>query len=402
MPIFEYKARDKTGQTTTGTVEAPSEDVAQELIKDQDLILIGLSERSKPTFLQASIGIFNRVSTRDLVIFSRQLATMISATVPITKALRILVKQTENITFKIVISEIADEVDGGAKLSNSMSRYPQVFSQFFIHMIRSGETSGKLDEILNYLAEQTEKDYDLLNKIRSASIYPVVILLGLLGVGIISIVFVIPQLTSVLVESGAELPGSTRALIAISDFLVNQWWLILVVLVGVVVFYRYYSRTPVGRVQVDQFKLRAPILGKIFKKIYLTRFSRSLANLLASGIPLVRALGIVSDVVGNKVYQNLIERTIKEIEDGNPISTIFIKSKDVPTMLTQMLNIGEQTGRLDYILDKIAEFYAKEVETAVHNLVTLIEPLVMILMGVAVGILVSAILMPMYNLSSAF
>ncbi|MFH1598491.1 MAG: type II secretion system F family protein [Patescibacteria group bacterium] len=402
MPIFEYKARDKEGKTKIGTVEAPSEGVAQEIIKDQSLILIGLSERKKKTFLQSSIGIFNRVSTRDMVIFSRQLAVMISATVPITKALRILVKQTENISFKIVISEIADEVDGGAKLSNSMARYPQVFSQFYIHMIRSGETSGKLDEILNYLADQTEKDYDLMNKIRSATIYPIFILVGIIGVAIVAMVYVIPKLTAVLLESGAELPLSTRILIGTSDFLTNQWWVVLLISIGAAVFFRSWYRTKAGRFQVDKFKLRAPILGKIFKRIYLTRFSRSLANLLSSGIPLIRAMEIVKDIVGNTIYQALIAKTIKEIEDGNPISTVFVNSKDVPVMLTQMLNIGEQTGRLDYILSKLADFYAKEVETAVQNLVTLIEPIVMIIMGVGVAILVSAILMPMYNMSSAF
>jgi len=401
MPIYEYKAKDKDGASQTGTVEAPSEEVAQEIIKDQDMILIGLSERKKPTFLQSSIGIFNRVSSRDRVIFSRQLAVMISATVPITKALRILVKQTENITFKIIISELADEVDGGAKLSNAMSRYPQVFSQFFIHMIRSGETSGKLDEILNYLADQTEKDYDLINKIRSAMIYPAFIIVGLIAVAVLAMIYVIPKLTSVLIESGATLPLATRILISVSNFMVHQWWLILIVAVGAIIGYRTYYRTPVGRTQIDKFKLRAPILGNIFTKIYLTRFSRSLANLLASGIPLMRALDIVKNIVGNTIYQDLISQTIKEIEDGNPISTVFIKSKDVPTMLTQMLNIGEQTGRLDYILSKLSDFYAKEVTTAVDNLVTLIEPLVMVVMGVAVAILVSAILLPMYNLSSA-
>ncbi len=400
MAVFDYKARDREGASVVGAVEAPTENVAIDVLKEKDLIVLSLAERRKTTMFQSSLSFLNRVKVRDVVIFARQLAVMISATVPIVQALRILTRQTDNVTFKIIISEIADEVDGGAKLSSSLARYPQVFSDFFIHMIRSGETTGKLDETLNYLADQQEKDYDLQSKIKGALIYPVFIIGGITVVGVIMMVFVVPKLTAVIIESGAELPFTTKVLIAASSFLANQWWLLLIILIGLFVGYRFYRRTETGHFQIDRIKLRFPIFGEIFKKIYITRFSRGLSTLLQSGIPLTRSLEIVSDIVGNRVYRDLTQKTIKEIEDGNPLSTTFSQSKLVPPMLSQMMNVGEQTGRLDQILAKLADFFSREVENSVKTLVTLIEPMILMLLGVGVGFLVSAILLPIYQVST--
>ncbi|MBU1074735.1 type II secretion system F family protein, partial [Patescibacteria group bacterium] len=373
MAVYDYKAKDVEGNSVTGAVEASSETVAVDMLKDKDLIVLSLSERRKRTLFQASLGFLNRVPRKEVVIFSRQLAVMISATVPIVKALTILTKQTENITFKIIVSEIADEVDGGARLSDTLGRYPQVFDDFFVYMIKSGETTGKLDETLNYLADQKEKDYDLTSKIKGAMIYPVFILGALVVVGIVMMIFVIPQLTAVLEEAGTELPWATRMLMATSDFLQNYWWSLIVIAIVSTLSYRLYYRTSTGKKQIDKIKLRIPVFGNIYKKIYLTRFARSFSNLIASGIPLSRALGIVADVIGNHTYKEITLETIKEVEDGNSVSTVFLKHKEVPVMLSQMLTVGEQTGRLDKILAKLADFYAKEVENLVANLVSLIE-----------------------------
>lgn len=400
MAVFDYKAKDQDGNTVLGAVEAPTENVASDVLKEKNLILLSLTERRRTTLFQASIPFLNRVKTRDVVIFARQLAVMISATVPIVQALRILTRQTENVTFKIIISEIADEVDGGAKLSSSLARYPQVFSDFFVHMIRSGETTGRLDETLNYLADQQEKDYDLRSKIRGALTYPLFILFGIAVVGVVMMIFVIPRLTAIILESGVELPLSTKILIFVSSFFSTKWWILLILLVALIVGYRMYWRTESGRMRIDQVKLRFPVFGSIFRRIYLTRFSQGLATLLQSGIPLTRSLEIVADIIGNRVYRNLTLKTIKEIEDGNPISTIFSQSHEVPALLSQMMNVGEQTGRLDQILSKLADFFSREVENDVKNLVTLIEPLILMMLGVAVGVLVSAILLPIYNIST--
>lgn len=401
MAIFDYKAKDQKGNTVTGAVDASSEMLAVDLLRERNLIVLALNERKRTTLFQASLGFLSRVPRKEVVIFSRQLAVMISATVPIVRALRILVKQTENMTFKIIVSEVADEVDGGAKLSAALGRYPQVFDDFFVHMIKSGETTGKLDEILNYLADQKEKDYDLTSKIKGALIYPIFILVGLFVVGAVMMIFVIPKLTGILEEAGAELPISTRMLIATSNFFQNFWWLIIVGVAALIIGYKFYYRTRQGRIQIDFIKLRIPVFGNIFKKIYLTRFSRSFSNLITSGVPLTRSLEIVAEVVGNSRFKELTLKTIKEVEDGNSVSTVFAKDKVVPIMLSQMLNVGEQTGRLDKILGKLADFYAKEVENLVANLVSLIEPMIIALLGAAVAALVISILLPLYSLSTA-
>lgn len=401
MPVYDYKAKDSEGQSFTGAVEAPNDVVAQDTLKERGLIVVNLNERKHSTLFQSSLSFFNRVPKKDIVLFARQLAVMISATVPIVQSLRILVKQTTNITFKIIISEIADEVDGGAKLSASLARYPQAFSDFFIHMIRSGETTGKLDETLNYLADQQEKDYDLESKIKGAMIYPAFILGAMVIIGVLMMIFVIPRLTDTLIASGAEIPTLTKLLIGTSVFLKNFWWL-LIALIGIgVALIRLYIRTPAGHRQFDAIKFRLPVFGQIFEKIYLVRFARSFSTLIASGIPVTKSLEIVADVIGNVLYKELTLATIKEVEAGNSIASVFVQSKVVPPMLPQMMIVGEQTGKLDLILDKLSAFYAKELENLVANLVSIIEPLILVVMGVGVFILVVSILQPLYNLAGA-
>lgn len=401
MSVYTYKAKDKAGNSIIGAVEAPSEVVATDMLKDKELIVVSLAERRKTTLLQTSLPFFNRVKMRDVVVFARQLAVMMTASVPIVQGLRILTRQTENVTFKIIISEIADEVDGGAKFSAALARYPQVFSNFYINMVRSGETTGRLDETLNYLADQQEKDYDLQSKIRGALIYPVFVVSGMLVMGIGMMIFVIPKLVDILRETGATLPFTTKMLIWVSNFLVKDWWLVLAIIIIFFMLFRTVTRSAAGRERFDTFKLRMPIFGAVYRKVYITRLSRSMSTLLGSGVPLPQSLEIVADVVGNAVYKNLTLKTIKEVEDGNPLSTTFGQSPLVPPMLAQMMNVGEQTGRLDYVLGKLADFFAKEVENGVTSLVTLIEPIILIVLGVGVGLLVSAILLPIYSATTS-
>ncbi len=401
MATFEYKAIDQGGETLTGIVVAASENTAYAMLKDRNLVIVNLKARRQLKIFSGTLAIFKRVKAKEMVVFARQLSVMISASVPLVRALKVLVRQTENVRFKSIISELADDVDGGAKLSQSMSKYPDVFSNFFVQMVRSAETTGRLDEILSYLADQTEKDYDLISRVKGALIYPIFIVSALIVVGSAMMIFVMPQLLSILSESKVQLPVTTRALIAISDFMRGYWWAILFVIIGLFVGYRAYRRTAHGKQITDVVKLRLPIFGNVFNKIYLNRFSRSLSTLITSGVPITHSLEIVSDVVGNTVYKNLTIQTKKQVEAGNSISSVFIKSKIVPLMLPQMMSIGEQSGKLDVVLDKVADFYGREVTNLLSNLVNLIEPIILILMGIAVGVLVSAILLPIYNLSSA-
>ncbi|MEK7631762.1 MAG: type II secretion system F family protein [Patescibacteria group bacterium] len=400
MAIFDYRAKNLQGQTVEGAVVAPTESAAYDTLREKQLTIISLRERAKSQqFLGANL--FNRVSVKEQVVFSRQLSVMISANVPIVRSLRILVRQTKNVHFKMILSDVLDEVDGGAKLSAAMGRYPQVFNNFFVSMIRSGETTGKLDEVLIYLADQREKDYGIISRVRGAFIYPAVVLFAVLAVGFVMVVFVLPKLLEVFAEGGAELPFTTKLLITVSDFARNQWYVLVLFVIGLIVGFIMWRRTAGGRRVLDIVKLRTPIAGRIFTMIYLTRFARTLSTLLTSGVPISNALSITAEVVGNGTYQDIIARTIKEVEDGNSITTVFVKSKAVPLMLSQMMSVGEQSGRLDQVLIKVAQFYENELDALVRNLVSLIEPIILLLMGVGVGFMVSSVLLPIYNISNA-
>jgi type II secretory pathway component PulF len=403
MSIFNYKAKNRAGQTIRGKVEAVNEQIAADILREKNLFVIKVS-RKRHFFLIDKIieKFFRRIKVKDEVIFFRQLSVLISATIPLVQALNILVKQTPNKTFQKVILDIADDVEGGSRLSDSLAKYPQVFNNFIISMIKSGETSGKLEEVLIYLANQQEQDYDLISKIRGAMIYPAFVFVMLIVVGVIVMVFVIPKLTTIFLESETKLPLATLILISISQFIVNFWWLLLFILLVVFIFFQLYFKTPFGRHQRDVLKLKLPLLGPLFQRIYLVRFTRSFATLLTGGVMITKALEVTREVVGNTVYQGLISKTIKEVEDGNTLVSVFSKSPYIPVMLNQMISIGEEAGKLDVVLAKITDFYTKEVETLVKNFVTLLEPLVIVLIGLGVGVLVAAVILPIYNLASQF
>jgi len=397
MPIFEYKTRDQGGNIQKGMMDAANEQLAAGTLADQGLTVIELSQKKG-----VSLSILNRVKAKDIVIFSRQFSVMISASVPVVQALKILVGQTTNLALKLIVSEIADEVNGGSKLSDALGARPKVFSEFYVSVIRAGESSGKLDEVLNYLADEMEKDYDLMHKIRGAMIYPIFVLAGLSIVGAVMVVWVVPKLTAIIAESGGELPFATKVLMGVSAAVSVYWWILLLVIVLGAVAFRFYIKTPWGRWQVDFIKIKMPIFGPLFQKIALVRFSRSLQTLISGGVAISSSLKITADVVGNSVYRDLILQTREAVEGGSSISSVFSASSHIPSMVSQMLAVGEKTGKIDVILERITDFYTREVSNTVGNLVNLMEPLIMVLMGIGVGIMVAAIIMPMYNMANQF
>lgn len=400
MPNFRYQVKDAQGQVSAGVVEAPDEKIAGDTLRDRGLEIVFLQKEEKPFF---HLPLTGRIGAKDFVFFSRQLSVLISANLPLVQALSTVARQTDNKYFQKILQEAADEVEAGAKLSAALGSQSDVFDDFFVNMIKSGETSGRLDEVLNYLADQKEKDYDLMSKIRGAMIYPSFIIVAMFGIGIVLMVFVIPQLTEVLQESGATLPVTTRILIATSAVMQKYWILFLAGLAGLVFTFRYsLKKIQVARLAWDNFKLRMPIIGPIFQKIYLVRFCRSMETLISGGVDMVGALNVAANVVQNVVYKDLINRTVKQVEDGNPLTSVFSQSKLVPAMVNQMLSVGEETGKLTDILKKLNSFYTREIENGVANLVSVIEPIIMIVIGVAVGGIVSAIIMPMYKLASQF
>jgi len=400
MAIYKYRTRTPEGRVLTGAVEAVSEAEAAELLVDRGLVVLGLSEVSSGSAKKLNINI-GRITQKDLVVFSRQLAVMMSATVPIVQALRILAQQTPNPLLIDKVVEMANDVDGGMKLSSAMAKHKKVFSRFYVSMIKSGETSGKLDEVLEYLANQMEKDYDLVSRIKGAMIYPAFIIFAMIAVAFLMMTFVIPRMTGLLIESGVELPFLTRILISTSDFFAHYWILVILGLVALVVLLRLWIRSATGRIAWDSFKIHFPIFGTFFRKIYIVRFTRSLSTLIRGGVPISIALRVTAEVVDNKAYEDLILDTVKEVEGGNSISILFNKSELMPKMLTQMMSVGERTGKLDTVLEKLADFYSREIDNMVQGLTSIIEPMILIVMGVGVGGMVAAIMLPMFKIAQS-
>ncbi|GMU25437.1 type II secretion system F family protein [Patescibacteria group bacterium] len=400
MSTFKYRVRTQDGQVQAGMVEAPAMDAAQGALEDRgyDILLL---EPFHETLTQRSVSFFNRIKPKDIVVVARTLSVMVSASVPLVDAIKNIARQTENPSLKAIMLSVAGEVEAGARLSDAMEKHPKVFSGFFVNMIRSGETSGQLEQVLEYLADQQEKDYDLTSKIKGALIYPAFILSALFIVGFIMMAFVVPTLTQILTEAGLDLPIATRILIAVSGFFNKFWYLILIALAIIAIVLRIAVQSPGGRLTWDTLKLKIPIFGMLLERIYVVRFCRSLATLLHGGVDQVSALEIVANVVGNQVWKRMVFETIQEVNEGNSITTAFERSKHVPSMMNQMLAVGEETGKLQEVLNRVAAFFNREVDNLVANLVTLIEPVVMVMLGIGVGVMVSAILLPLYQLSSA-
>jgi len=400
MPTFKYRVRVEGGRIQAGIVDAPTMDDAHGALMERGFEVLIL-EPYKTKGSQQAIAFLNKVKPKDIVIMSRTLSVMISAAVPIVDSLKNITAQTENPALKTIMMDVSGEVEAGSRLSDAFERHPKVFSAFFINMIRSGETSGQLQEVLSYLADQQEKDYDLTSKVKGALIYPAFIMSALIVVGFIMMTFVVPKLTDVLEEADMELPFSTKMLIFVSGFFQNYWYILIMMVVGLIIGIRVAVKTPGGRMFLDQMKLKAPIFGLLFSRIYVVRFTRSFATLIHGGVDQISALEIVSAIVGNQVWKKMVYETIQEVNEGNSLTTAFRRNKSVPTMMIQMISVGEETGKLQETLNHVADFYKREVDNLVANLVTLIEPIVMVLLGLAVGVMVSAILLPMYQMSSA-
>lgn len=402
MPIFRYSAVKNNGRSKRGNIVAISENDAVLRLNRLDFSVKSISDITN-SFEGKLLRLIAPIKQKELVIFTRQFSVMISSNVPVVESLIVLIEQTDNISLKTMISEIALEVDSGSFLSDSFARRPKIFSDFFVNIIRSGETSGKLDEVLNYLADEMEKSYDINAKIKGAMIYPVFVISGLVAVGIILMVYVIPNLTEILTETDAELPIATRVIISVSEFL-QQYLIVVLIFIAAVIFaFRFYNNTPSGKRNIDIIKLRMPIFGQLFKYIYLMRFARSLSTLLKGGVTITKSLDIVAKVVNNEIYKEIILDTLESINDGNSFSQVFDQNeKYIPKMVPQMMAVGEKTGNMEQVLDKINDFYSRESSNMLDNLSKLMEPLIMVIMGVGVGIMVAAVLLPMYNLASQF
>lgn len=404
MPNYYYKIKNRSGRSVVGSANADSAQELAENLLDKKMTIIKISE--KPIFSLSNwlkFALPQRIGSRDLVIFFRQLAVMLEANLPLVKALKILADQASNLTLKKLTIDLAGEVEGGSSLSLAMSFHENVFSNFYINIIKSGETSGRLSEVMNYLADQKERDYDLETKVRGAMIYPLFIFGVLVVVAVIVVVFIIPSISLVLRDSGVALPLVTRLLIGTSDFFRSFFWLISIFLLALGTFLFYWKNSFEGARFFDRLKLKIPIFGLIFRNIYLVRFCLSASTLVKGGVPITKALALSADVVDNVVYKNIINEAVKVVNEGGSLAD-GLRGNDyyVTPVALQMIFVGEESGNLEGVLDKVAIFYTREIDNTVRNLSTIIEPMMMVVLGLAVGLFVAAVIMPMWQLSSSF
>jgi len=409
MAKFQYTARTKEGKLESDIAEASSLEAAISTLQNQQLVIIEIKPFIEAKYLNLNIltkqifALLNRIKSEDIVLFSKQLAILIQAKVPLVQSLRVMARQTENPNFSSIINAVANDVDAGMIFSRALSKYPKVFSNFFIQMTRSGEISGRLEETLTYLSDYINKQYLLNSKAKGAMIYPAFIVGTFILVGVLMLIFVIPNLTSILVESGQKLPFVTRLLIGTANFTKKWGWIVFIILSAMIYFIMAsLKKSPEWRYAYDGLKLRFPIFGELLKKIYLARFSETLSTLSSAGIAISQSLEITADVVGNSVYKRIILEADEAVRKGSNISVVFARYPEILPMVTQMISIGEQTGKLDSILKQISAFFTEEVNRAFDNIVNLIEPILIVVLGAGVGILVAAILLPIYNLVNAF
>jgi type IV pilus assembly protein PilC len=317
MATFNFKALNQvSGRQEAGVIESYNEAQAAEALASRGYQVVSLKEVSARSRIDV-LDYFSRITVKDLVAFSRQFSVMVGASVPIVEALKIMSRQIPKPKFRKIVAEVADEVDGGGTLSSSLAKRSKLFSNFFISVVKSGEQSGKLDESINYVADEMEKEYEMNSKIRGAMIYPIFVILMMVGIGILMMMFIIPKMTAIVVETGAELPLATKVLITISNFLIAYWWLVLIFLIIFLLAFRSYLKTPFGRGQFDYLILKLPIFGTLLQMIYLVRFTRSMNTLVLGGVNISTSLEVAGEVVGNRYYQKIIKQTIEEVQSGN-------------------------------------------------------------------------------------
>lgn len=398
---FNYQARSKKGDVQTGAVEASSREAAVLLLQRHGLFVTFLETAETKPFYARKIKIFEKISKKDVVNFSRQLALMFQSKIPLVQSLHSIAEQTKNPGFREKILTISQEVEGGTRFSQALSSHPKLFSSFYVSMVKAGEASGTLSESLTYLADHLEREYHLYSKIQGAMIYPALIVVVVIGVLVMMMFFVIPNMTKVLTETGQELPLVTKIVIGLSDFLRTWGWLAFLLLTGALVALIRYGRTKEGKKIKDRFFLRIPFVGSFLRMIYLSRFAENLSTLISGGIPIAQSLEITAEIVGNDVYQQIVFEIKEEVVKGENMSKILARHPEAfPPILTQMVAVGEKTGTLDQSLMSVVDFYRKEVERAVDNLLSILEPVMVIFLGGIVAGLMGAILLPLYKMSS--
>lgn len=399
--LFTYHAIDQDGRERDGTIEAPSQEVAVSSLQRRSLIVSAISSAEKHSLLNMELSFFNRVSNKEVVILSRQVATLFGAQVSALHIFRLLATEVDNPHLAKVLSAVGDDLQGGSPISKALSRHPKVFSTFYVNMVRAGEESGKLPETFVYLADYLDRTYEIVSKAENALIYPIFVICIFFGVMALMLTLVIPKISAVLVDSGQAIPIYTAIVIGFSNFLVNYGIFLFLILVGLGFYTWQLSKSEKGKHLLDSLKLSVPYIGTLYKKLYLARIADNFSTMLLSGVSVVQALEISASVVGNEVYRTILLEVESDVKGGSSISDAFTKHPEMPGIFVAMTKVGEETGELGKILTTLAKFYTREVSNAVDTLVGLIEPAMIVLLGLGVGTLLTAVLLPIYNLAGS-
>jgi type II secretory pathway component PulF len=397
---FNFKARNNEGALKEGSVEAISWEAAAQILEKNELTPISIREEKRASGVK---GVFDKwlegVNQKELVTFFQQLSTLIEARVPIVSALDTIAEQMSNHYFRSVIAKMSDDVEDGMPFSEALEAHPSAFSPLTISMIRAGEVSGSLQKSVNYVAENIERNYQLMTRIRGALYYPVFVLSVAGIVGFLVVTFILPKITVIIKDMKIAVPWYTSVLISLGDFMAAHWPSVLMVIIAAIGAFVYYIRTESGKKEWEIIVLKVPVIGTLARDIYITRLSENLGALLNGGIPVVRALMIVSEVVGNQVFAKIIMKAADEVRAGGTMSTVFIRHSQIPPIVSQMIRIGEETGSISKVLGSVAKFYGQEVDNMTKALTSLLEPILIVFLGIGVGIMVVGVLLPIYNIA---
>ncbi|HQB59939.1 MAG TPA: type II secretion system F family protein [Candidatus Moranbacteria bacterium] len=399
---FSFKAKNSAGQIREGSIEATSSDVAVQLLQEKNLVPIYVEkQKDVPGIIKDSQRLWEGVNLRELSVFFRQLATLIEAKVSIITSLKAVGDQTSNAYLRTIIREMVNDIEDGMPFSGAMAKHPDVFKLLSVSMIKAGEISGNLQRSVAFLADNSEKNYELNSKIKSALAYPSFVFASAIVIGFIVFTMVLPKLTNVFKDLNVEIPWYTTVLMKLGNFMSSYWWAIVFGAIVVAGMFIYYIKTEDGRREWDLIKMKIPIIGNLLQCVYISRFAENLSVLLNGGIPIVRALIIVSEVVNSTAYESVILRAADEVKIGGNMSSVFARSTQFPQIVSQMIKIGEDTGKVSEVLQNVSSFYSQETDRITRNLSSLLEPILITLLGVGVAILVFAILVPIYNIAGS-
>jgi type II secretory pathway component PulF len=397
---FKFKAKTKEGKIKRGSIEAVNKEMATQLLQKKELIPLQIKEIKQSELTSGFVErLTSSISQKDLLLFYRQISTLVGAKIPIAPALRTVYDQTENAQLRLIISEVAKDVEDGLAVSEAFAKHENVFSTLAVSMIKAGEVSGDLQGAIEFVAESAEQNYQLKSKIRGALMYPVFVIAIAGVIGFVTMSWILPKLTGVIRDLDVEIPWYTQIMIQIGDFMQAYWWAVILVFIGLMGSVIYYVRSKDGQKEWDHVKLKLPVIGKLYRYVYITRFAENLSVLLKGGIPIVKALIVVAAVVDNVVYKNVILKAAQDVKVGGEINTEFFKHDIFPSMVSSMIKIGEDTGRLGEILQDIARFYNAEVDQITRNMSAIIEPILIVVLGLGVGALVFSVLLPIYNIA---